>query len=258
MNNYQNKDLTVKSIRPASAVKRAFGAGFTLTEVLIAVMIVGLIGVALASLTTAASRESGVGRSKVMLRNNLSLALRQIRQDISQASRIDYRSENTVFGTTAVPILKIAKNVDSEGKLVQQQVLNAAGTEIDGTTLPAQWITYCFTSGTITTDVVPVGAKRGGRITRHVKENNTGAAAYPDCTEAGELVLSNVKLIPKDANNYPVPWVGKAWVKNGGSDIQINANDLGSLMMIKIITELNSTPPVNDVVEEVFAVPNGF
>lgn len=58
--------------------------GFTLTEILLAVMIVGIIGVALASLTTAASRESGVGRSKVMLRNNLSIALRQLRQECTR------------------------------------------------------------------------------------------------------------------------------------------------------------------------------
>ena len=45
--------------------------GFTLTEILLAVMIVGIIGVALAALTTAASREGGVGRSKILLRNIL-------------------------------------------------------------------------------------------------------------------------------------------------------------------------------------------
>lgn len=64
-------------------------SGFTLTEVLLAVMVVGLIGVALASLTTAATRESGVGRSKVMLRNNLSLFLRTLRDDINAATYIN-------------------------------------------------------------------------------------------------------------------------------------------------------------------------
>ena len=58
--------------------------GFTLTEILLAVMIVGIIGVALAALTTASSREAGVGRSRVLLRNNLSLAMRQLRQDVSR------------------------------------------------------------------------------------------------------------------------------------------------------------------------------
>ena len=63
--------------------------GFTLTEILLAAMIVGIIGVALAALTTAAMRESGIGRTKTMLRNQLSLALRQLRQDIHEATRVE-------------------------------------------------------------------------------------------------------------------------------------------------------------------------
>lgn len=62
--------------------------GFTLTEILLAVMIVGVIGIALAALTTAAVREGGVGRSKAVLRGQLSLALRQLRQDILESSSI--------------------------------------------------------------------------------------------------------------------------------------------------------------------------
>lgn len=60
--------------------------GFTLTEVLLAAMIVGLIGVALAALTTAALRESGAGRVRLMLRNQASLFLRQLRQDVRESS----------------------------------------------------------------------------------------------------------------------------------------------------------------------------
>ena len=60
--------------------------GFTLTEVLLAVMIVGLIAVALAALTRAAARESGAGRSKIMLRNNLSTFVRTLRRDMAQAT----------------------------------------------------------------------------------------------------------------------------------------------------------------------------
>jgi len=62
--------------------------GFTLTEVLLAAMIVGIIGVALAALTTAALRESGSGRTRQMLRNQISLFLRQLRQDAREATSI--------------------------------------------------------------------------------------------------------------------------------------------------------------------------
>ena len=62
--------------------------GFTLTEVLLAAMIVGIIGIALAALTTAALRESGVGRTRITLRNQISLFLRQLRQDMQKATSV--------------------------------------------------------------------------------------------------------------------------------------------------------------------------
>ena len=68
--------------------------GFTLTEVLLAAMIVGIIGIALAALTTAALRESSVGRTRIMLRNQASLFLRQLRQDIREAKSIQVSANN--------------------------------------------------------------------------------------------------------------------------------------------------------------------
>ena len=80
--------------------------GFTLTEILLAVMIVGVIGVALAAVTTAALRESSTGRTRMILRNQVSLALRQLRQDIQLASSITFE-ENThltlTFTTDKMP-----------------------------------------------------------------------------------------------------------------------------------------------------------
>lgn len=71
--------------------------GFTLTEILLAVMIVGIIGIALAALTTAALRESEVGRVRLMLRNQISLFLRQLRQDIREAESITVSAGGTGF-----------------------------------------------------------------------------------------------------------------------------------------------------------------
>lgn len=66
--------------------------GFTLTEILLAAMIVGIIGVALAALTTAAVRESGIGRTRAVLRNQVSIALRQLRQDVERARTVQVAS----------------------------------------------------------------------------------------------------------------------------------------------------------------------
>ena len=78
--------------------------GFTLTEVLLAVMIVGLISVALAALTRAAARESGAGRSKIMLRNNLSTFVRTLRRDMSQATVVGSVSKARL---PAIPVLRL-------------------------------------------------------------------------------------------------------------------------------------------------------
>lgn len=88
--------------------------GFTLTEVLLAAMIVGLIGVALAALTTAALRESGVGRVRLMLRNQASLFVRQLRQDVR---------ESTSAEATGNGLLKLHK--DPKGKLGPNYVAQA-------------------------------------------------------------------------------------------------------------------------------------
>ncbi len=212
--------------------------GFTLTEVLLAVMIVGLIGVALASLTRAAARESGVGRSKIMLRNNLSSFMRTLREDIAQASYILYLRDTTAPGTESEPLVYIAENVSRSGEIL---------TTADGRSLVPRWIMYCFVPGNIAA-LAPSGATRGGVIRRHEMTSKvTNASALSACKSSGQIVLTNVKYIAD--SGYPVPMFKLHDFSHTGTK---------SLMDVKIITELNSTPVVNDVIEETFAVPNGY
>ncbi len=75
--------------------------GFTLTEVLLAAMIVGLIGVALAALITSSTREGSMGRTRVMLRNQISNAMRLMRQDIHQANSISLDSSQKITLTSS-------------------------------------------------------------------------------------------------------------------------------------------------------------
>ncbi len=84
--------------------------GFTLTEVLLAAMIVGIIGVALAALTTAALRESGVARVRLMLRNQASLFLRQLRQDIRESSQAEILEGGQKLKLTQAPWTKLGPN----------------------------------------------------------------------------------------------------------------------------------------------------
>lgn len=139
--------------------------GFTLTEVLLAVMVVGLIGVALASLTTAASREAGIGRSKVMLRNNLSLFLRTLRNDINAATYIKMGgSTNPSIGGL---LFTLCDNKSVSGETITKPGGGNGCVE------------YTFEKGS-KSGVKPTGATRGGRIKRN-----------------GSTVLNNVKYMPR-------------------------------------------------------------
>lgn len=236
--------------------------GFTLTEILLAVMIVGIIGVALAALTTAASRESGVGRSKVLLRNNLSIALRQLRRDIKESSRVLYvRGTLGSIGTTEIPLLMVGKNVDQDG----QRVSSVADPV---------YVTYCFTRGGLNTTtagaaVLPSGAYDGGVITRYESTSeNWTSGNLPSCSgTSSSKFLNNVKYMSN--SDYVAPLFGvkgfqasdKSYltynVKDSGNLSKIRKN-LGSVLDVHLITELNSNPVVNDVTEEMFILPNGF
>ena len=238
--------------------------GFTLTEVLLAVLVVAIIGVALASLTTAASRESGVGRSKVMLRNNMSRALRQLRQDIHTSTRVLFvRGPIGPTNDTEIPLLMLGKNVRLDG------------TSTNGADL--EYIIYCFAPGTTTqtaasTAVIPAGATDGGTIYR---QRFTQATPYqfptnsntPTCNSLSndDIWLQNVKFIPNDTSvspNYPVPLfraIGYSGIYSINDTTDANlVNNLGSALHLNLILELPSSPVVNDVTEENFSLPNGF
>lgn len=231
--------------------------GFTLTEILLAVMIVGIIGVALAALTTAASRESGVGRSKVLLRNNLSIVLRQLRKDIRESSRVLYvRGRQNASGK--VPLLALAKNVRQDGSAYSSKT--------------PVYITYCFEVGSTTSTasgatVAPTGAKDGGTLYRREHSvDPMGANTAPNCDNLSGFtkILNNVKYISTSAaGNYPVPLFrlresNSTYSVNNSSSKAFRNRNLGSVLEVKLITELPSNPVVNDVTEETFVLPNGF
>ena len=235
--------------------------GFTLTEILLAVMIVGIIGVALAALTTAASRESGVGRSKILLRNNLSIAMRQLRDDIHNSTRVMYvrgRIDSASSGTI-VPLLALAQNINSNNETINADV-------------SPSYITYCFVTGG--TAATPTGALSKGTIYRQQSavapswSSNAPVCGTPQTDSSFEVFLHNVKFIPPigssgDARYYPVPLfrllaTDAVYSEQDSSSLSWRRKDLASVLVVKLITELDSVPIVNDVVEETFILPNGF
>lgn len=213
--------------------------GFTLTEVLLAVMILGLIGISLASLTRAASRESAAGRSRVLLRNNLSSFMRVLRADLAEASIVHSCALCGTDGDFSVSaggnalLLHLTKN----------QTLS--GDSIPTGAPKSVW--YCFLNGTDADNIQPSGATRGGLIYRY-EDNPNPSITCNTVIANGKIVLNNVKYIPSSAG-YLVPLIGRS---------SLSRADKNSLLTVNIITELNSTPVVNETVEETFATPIGY
>lgn len=228
--------------------------GFTLTEILLAVMIVGLIGVSLAALTRSAARESGAARSRIVLRNNLSSFMRTLRADIMSASKVvecamctsdgDEGTLSLTSGQT-IPLLRLEKNKTISGDRIISQVSTLGDSTL---TTDVDSVLYCFENGTDTTNISPTDAIRGGKIYRY---QTSAFATAPTCAQAvsaGKVVLNNVKYIPSTAG-YAVPMVGRRYFSRDG---------LNSMLRVNIITELNSNPIVNETVEETFIVPIGY
>ena len=209
--------------------------GFTLTEVLLAVMIVGLIGVALASLTRAASKEGGAGQNKIILRNKLSRFVRTVREDVQDATEVKTPGALGNIGANGVRVLMITKGRD----------INRDALQLVGKTLPKVGISYCFQRGSDNTEISPSGAYRGGILYR-IEDTSTGRP--PSCTSAlltnNRIILRNVKYISSTdtTTNYPVPL--------------FTCRDFHSLQM-KAIVEVKSKPIVNEVIEEIFTSPMG-
>lgn len=200
--------------------------GFTLTEVLLAVMIVALIGVALASLTSAASRESALANSRVILRNNLSSALRQIRRDIQSTPQI-FSDTSAYEGAVSGTVIKLVSFIP----------------EVN----PDHRIDYCFTVGS--TEALPnyADAQRSfsGGVIHRVEYQDTDEHACPTADGTGYIrteLLNDVKFIPAGGTlNYQVPFFTK--IGAGG-------------VLVRIITEApHSRPLANVAAEEVFFGP---
>ena len=250
-----------------------------------AVIIVAALGVALAALTTAASRESSVGNSRIVLRNNFSVALRQIKNDLTNYNTILYaRGKQEIMGAMQLmcPIYNPSCTPGYIPAVQHPVLLLAKNTRFDGTALSAstpEYVAYCFIRGGITklsngqTNVQPTDADDGGKLYRRVLTSSelTWNGATPKVCEAGteEVLLDNLKYIPSTSGvNYPVPlFRANGWndddgvysVKNTATAATAarNGNVAGQLE-IKLILELPTFPVVNEAVELLLGPGNGF
>ena len=239
--------------------------GFTLTEILLAVMIVGVVGVTLAAMSTAASRESGVGKNKMILRENLTVAMRQLRQDIASAHQVLFVRGplSSASPGTGTRLLKLSIGRDFE----ENRIPGLVGAS-------PKYIYYCFVAGNTTArgnwEVFPSGATDDGVIYRGVLGDS--GSDY-NCSDAATKTafspwLSHVKFIKSSTNisgvgTYPVPLFAVVGHEEGpydrsGNNIDNYPTNLGTQIKVNLIVEILSSPLVNDAVEEIFFTGNGF
>lgn len=198
--------------------------GFTLMEILLAAFIVGIIGVALAALTTAAVRETGVARTRTMLRHQLSVALRQLRQDIEQADGVQIRFN---MGTGSAP-------------LTTRRMVLTSNVQLGPGQRESWTITYTFTAGSAPG---AGGGTTGGTITRSVEVGGS---------ERTSTWLENVKFIRTE--NFASPrFAQETW---GVNTTEINT--LASAIRVTLIVEVPGSPVVNETIDETFMLPHGF
>lgn len=248
--------------------------GFTLTEVVLAVIIVGMVGIAVASLSVVVSRGSSATTSHILLRNNLSAALRQIREDVQ--GRVVLKDPPNYRTTTEVRVdcreepplkelLRLQSKTDGSYVLYFLKVgSRLVAPYFRGTTSsddcvgdPDASACYCYNDNSL----------GGGQIVRWKitrRETNIPVNSYiPECdtrcdvaqwtcdedfrngdisrcfNRTESVLLENVKFIPRwNAVNYPVP----LFRKTGGNTLQVNL----------IIEIPESTPTINEATEEVF------
>lgn len=210
--------------------------GFTLTEVLLAVMIVAIIGVALASLTTTASKESSTGSAKTTLRNRLSLALRQIRSDLSSASNILYIVGNAPEKQDYLLML-LAMNKDRAGNSIQS----------DKVILPfmvnAPYVVYCskYDATTQTTSIV-----------RSVLSEKPDALVGI-CANPGETLVKNVKIA--SSTNFVSPSFFALDISSGAFFGMSGKYSPPSVVRVQLIVTIPGSKPVmNEAVEEIFLI----
>ena len=239
--------------------------GFTLTEVVLAVILVGMVGVAVASLSSLVSRNSSTTTHRLMLRSSLSTALRQIREDVQNRFVVNdtpfYVTSQVRGDCSQRPPLKELLRLKSAGDNSYVIYYLQAGNTMAQPFEPSSVVRPCVDIGGAQTMCYcyDTNALAGGQIVRrNLKRRNITYSdvceqcnfatqecegkPFNSCFEVNDTVLlGNVKFIPKftgTALTYPVPLFRKA----GGNALKVN-----------LIVEIpDTTPTISEAAEEVF------
>ena len=199
--------------------------GFTLMEVLLAAMIVGVIGLALAALTTAAMRESGIGRTRALVRNQISYALRQLRDDLNTSDVVEFPGPGDSF---LIKMRHIGEN--------DQDTNNLLGPE-------GLWTweaTYLYNN-----------SKK--QIERAADTNSTDNLFTHAVVGTGLVWMGNISKVMK--NGVMTSPSFTPYVTTGDTGEVVSRVRVQFVVMVG---GSSGTPPVIETVDETFVLPHGY
>ncbi len=199
--------------------------GFTLMEVLLAAMIVGVIGLALAALTTAAMRESGIGRTRALVRNQISYALRQLRDDLNTSDVVEFPGPGDSFLIKMHHIGEDDKDTD-----------NLLGPEGVWT-----WEATYFYNNSYK------------QIERAATDSSTGHMYNYAGVGTGLVWMGNISKVMK--NGVMTSPSFTPYVTTGDTGEVVSRVRVQFVVMVG---GSNGTPPVIETVDETFVLPHGY
>ena len=113
--------------------------GFTLMELLVAVFIGSMVTIALVSIWKAASLQTSSGQRQSIIRNNLSIFLRSLHKDITEADVIVYPTELR-SGDSSLILVGFRNAHEEFGTIV------AGNTDINTFEPKSSYFSYCYDS----------------------------------------------------------------------------------------------------------------
>ncbi len=270
--------------------------GFTLTEVLLAAVIVGVIGVALAALTTSAVREGSMGRSRQALRNEISISMRQLRNDIQNAKKVKITSDAYGRLQTLTIYQREVGSADNFQKglsTVQGFKFRNYDFERIGPKSPVRWSDQVGNS--LNRDSCKVCQNWDPDVTSleqlYFDNPQCNVAKVSTCdaysqTIAYTFTAGTITKTPEDKNLSPagsklggritrkIDGMGSedTWLNNVKSIENISGypplpscefedtdeTSGGAVLTCRFLVELNGSPAVNEYVKETFVLPYGF
>ena len=199
--------------------------GFTLMEVLLAAMIVGVIGLALAALTTAAMRESGIGRTRALVRNQISYALRQLREDLNTSDVVEFPGPGDSF---LIKMHHIGEN--------DQDTDNLLGPE-----------------GLWTWEATYLYNNSYKQIERAATDSSTGHIVTYAGVGTRLVWVGNISKVMK--NGVMTSPSFTPYVTTGDTGEVVSRVRVQFVVMVG---GSNGTPPVIETVDETFVLPHGY